>query len=199
MAGLIQPVIGPEQVAQFLWDHICHDAQVLMNAVGKSLDDCATLMNLLMCNLMTPLQGQGLASLVVPRFLFVWVRLVICNSIVRLLLLLNVGVFSPLFFLLDASLRSVFRQSSNLSCVLCRFFNLLVSLSQDIFGTRDISSLILTMCSAHFIRLLTILPTMPASVPTSSSSFILLFSTLFTPGVLCCITSRRFLMRKQYL
>ena len=63
MAGLITPAVAPERVAQFLWEHICHDTQVLMNAVGKSLDDCVLLVNLLMCNLMTPPQGRGSTSL----------------------------------------------------------------------------------------------------------------------------------------
>ena len=51
----------------------------------------------------------------------------------------------------------------------------------DLFG--NLSSFILTMCPAHFILLLTILPTIQALVPTSSRrSFIILLSTHFTSG-----------------
>ena len=56
-------------------------------------------------------------------------------------------------------------------------------LVSDLFG--NLSSFILTMCPAHFIRLLTILPTKQALVPTSSlRSFILRLSTLLTPAIL---------------
>ena len=49
----------------------------------------------------------------------------------------------------------------------------------------DLSSFIPTMCPAHFIRILTSLPTIPALVPTSSlRSSILLLSALLAPAIL---------------
>ena len=60
------------------------------------------------------------------------------------------------------------------------FYNLLVSLSQ-LFSVISRLAIILTMCPAHFIRLLTILQTVQALVPICFRiSFILLLSTLFT-------------------
>ena len=79
----------------------------------------------------------------------------------------------------SAFLRSVCTQSSHLSSDLPRFLQPSCFCVSDHFG--NLSSFILTMCPAHFIRLLTILPTIQALVPTSSRrSFILLLSTLFT-------------------
>ena len=93
-----------------------------------------------------------------------------------------VGLFSPLSSS-SAFLRSLLTQSSHLSCDLPRFLQPSCFLVADIFG--HLSSFILTMCPAHFIRLLTILPTMQALVPTSSRrSFILRLSTLHTPAIL---------------
>ena len=54
----------------------------------------------------------------------------------------------------SAFLRSLFTQSSHLSCGLPRFLQ------------PSLSSFILTMCPAHFIRLLTIFPTIQALVPS---------------------------------
>ena len=64
-AAIIKPPVHPEQVSQFLWEHIHHDTRVLMSAVGKSVDDCALLMNLLLCNLMTPPRRTGLTSFII--------------------------------------------------------------------------------------------------------------------------------------
>ena len=67
----------------------------------------------------------------------------------------------------------------------------------------NLSPFFLTMCPSHFIRLLTIFPTIQALVPTSCiRSFILLFSNLFTSAIplyycsrklvlLCCCSSIR--------
>ena len=85
--------------------------------------------------------------------------------------------FSLHFSSSSAFLRSLFTQSSHLSCGLPRFLQPLCFIVSDLFG--NFSSFILTMCPAHFIRLLTILPTMQALVPTSSRrSFILRLSPL---------------------
>ena len=63
------------------------------------------------------------------------------------------------------------------------FCNNCASLSWIFLG--HFSYFIMTMCPAHFIRLLTLLPTMQALVPTSSRrSFILRLSTLHTPAIL---------------
>ena len=91
--------------------------------------------------------------------------------------------FSLHFSSSSAFLRSLFTQSSHLSCGLPRFLQPSCFIVSDLFG--NFSSFILTMCPAHFIRLLTILPTMQALVPTSSrKSFILRLSTLRTPAIL---------------
>ena len=91
--------------------------------------------------------------------------------------------FSLHFSSSSAFLRSLFTQSSHLNCGLPRFLIPSCFFVSDLFG--NLSSFILTMCPAHFIRLLTILPTMQALVPISSlRSFILLLSTFFTPAIL---------------
>ena len=91
--------------------------------------------------------------------------------------------FSLHFSSSSAFLRSLFTQSSHLSCGLPRFLQPSCFIVSDLFG--NFSSFILTMCPAHFIRLLTILPTIQALVPTSSrKSFILRLSTLRTPAIL---------------
>ena len=92
-------------------------------------------------------------------------------------------VFSLHFSSSSAFLRSLLTQSSHLICGLPRFLQPSCFFVSDIFG--HLSSFILTMCPAHFIRLLTILPTMQALVPTSSRrSFILRLFTLHTPDML---------------
>ena len=91
--------------------------------------------------------------------------------------------FSLHFSSSSAFLRSLFTQSSHLSCGLPRFLQPSCVVFSDLFG--NFSSFILTMCTAHFIRLLTILPTMQALVPTySRNSFILRLSILRTPDIL---------------
>ena len=63
---------------------------------------------------------------------------------------------------LSTVLRSLFRQYSNLNC--CHPPCFVVA---DLF--RNLSSFVLTMCPVHFVRILTILPTVQALlVPTSS-------------------------------
>ena len=90
--------------------------------------------------------------------------------------------FSLQFSSSSAFLRSLFTQSSHLNCDLPRFPKPCFFVS-DLFG--NLSSFILTMCPAHFILLLTILPTIQALVPTSYLRFFIVFlSTLFTPGIL---------------
>ena len=80
-----------------------------------------------------------------------------------------------------AFLRSLFTQSSHLSCGLPRFLEHSCYFVSARFGS--LSSFIRTMCPTHFIRLLTILPTIQALVPTSSRrSSILRLSTLLTPA-----------------
>ena len=64
-----------------------------------------------------------------------------------------------------AILRSLFAQSSHLSSGLPRFLEPSCFFVADIFG--NLLSFILTMCPAHFIRLLTILPPIQTLVPTS--------------------------------
>ena len=72
-----------------------------------------------------------------------------------------------------AFLKSLLTQSSHLSCGLPRFLEPSCLFVSALFGS--LSSFIRTMCPAHFIRLLTILPTIQALLPTSSRrSFILL-------------------------
>ena len=83
----------------------------------------------------------------------------------------------------SAFLISLFTQPSHLSCGLPRFLKPSCFFVSDIFGI--LSSFILIMCPAHFIRLLTMLPTIQALVPTSSRrSFILRLSNLLTPAIL---------------
>ena len=100
-------------------------------------------------------------------FPFIVVRLVIRHSTVRLLLLSF--SFSPCCwpflstFLRTAFLRSLFTQSSYLSCDLPCFLQSTCFFVSDLFG--DLSSFILIMCPAHLIRLFTILL---ALVPTFS-------------------------------
>ena len=92
-------------------------------------------------------------------------------------------VFSLHFSSSSAFLRSLLTQSSHLSCGLPRFLKLSCFFVSDIFG--NLSSFILTICPYHFTRLLTILPTIQALVPTSSHrSFIIRLSTLRTPDIL---------------
>ena len=87
-----------------------------------------------------------------------------------------------LHFCSSAFLRSLFTQFSHLSCGLPRFLKPSCFFVSDLFG--NLSSFILTMCPAHFIRLLTILPTIQALVPIySPRSPILLLSTVFTPAI----------------
>ena len=74
--------------------------------------------------------------------------------------------FSLHFSSSSAFLRSLFAQSSNVRCDLHRFLQPSCLFVSDIFG--NISSFILTTCPVHFIRLLTILPTIHYFVPTSS-------------------------------
>ena len=78
----------------------------------------------------------------------------------------------------SAFLRSLFKQSSHLSCGLPHFLQPSCFFVSNIFG--NLSSFILTMCPAHFIRLLTTLPAVQAAlVPIySPRSFILLLSTI---------------------
>ena len=108
-----------------------------------------------------------------------------------------------LFFLWlpSAFLTSLFTQSSQLSCGRFSFLQSSCFFVSDIFG--NLSSFIMTMCPAHFIRLFTILPTIQALVPTYYlRSFILLLYTLFTSAILivqlfshtcslCCCSSNR--------
>ena len=65
-----------------------------------------------------------------------------------------------------AFLKSLFMQSSHLSCGLPRFLEPSCLFVSALFGS--LSSFIRTMCPAHFIRLLTILPIIQALLPTSS-------------------------------
>ena len=71
------------------------------------------------------------------------------------------GVFSLHFSSSSAFLRYLFTQSYHLRCGLPRFMQPSCFFVSDLFG--KLSSFILTMCPAHFIRLLTLLPTMQAS------------------------------------
>ena len=81
-----------------------------------------------------------------------------------------------------AFLKSLFTQSSHLSCGLPRFLEPSCLFVSALFGS--LSSFIRTMCPAHFVRLLTMLPTIQALLPTSyRSSFILSLSTLLTPAI----------------
>ena len=116
--------------------------------------------------------------------------------------------FSLHFSSSSSFLRSLFTQSSHLSCGLPRFLQPSYFFLSDLFG--DLSSFILTMCPAHFIRLLTILPTVQALVPTSSlRSFVLLLSTLLTPAILliqlfshcslCCCSLDRTTVSEPYV
>ena len=90
--------------------------------------------------------------------------------------------FSLHFSSSSAFLRSLFTQSSHLSCGLPRFLEPSCFFVSALFGS--LSSFIRTMCPTHFIRLLTILPTIQAFVPTSyRRSFILRLSTLLTPAI----------------
>ena len=94
----------------------------------------------------------------------------------------------PHFSSSSAFLRSLFKQSSHLSCCRPRFLQPPCSFVSDLFG--NLSSFILTIWPAHFIQLLTILPTMEALVPISSLRFFIpLLSILFTPAILLIYAS----------
>ena len=41
MSRLIHPRIPQEQVADFLWEHLQHDLDVVSRAIGRSTDDSA--------------------------------------------------------------------------------------------------------------------------------------------------------------
>ena len=89
--------------------------------------------------------------------------------------LFPLGPVVGLFFL--CLLRSLFTQSSHLSCGLPHFLQPSCFFVSDLFG--NLASFILTMCPAH------VLLTIQALVPTSSHrSFILRLSTLLTPAIL---------------
>ena len=92
-----------------------------------------------------------------------------------------IGLFSQ-FSSSSAFLRSLFTQSSHLRFSLPRFLEPSCFFASALFGS--LSSFIRIMCPAHFIRLLTILPTIRSSFPTSSHrSFILRLSTLLIPAI----------------
>jgi len=59
---MIKPPVDVGGVSKFLWRHICCDMDVLVNAVGKSLDDCALLMNLIMCQFIDVPHDAGVFS-----------------------------------------------------------------------------------------------------------------------------------------
>ena len=48
VVAMIKPAIPVETVPDFLWQHILHDLDVLAAAIGKSPDDCVTLIHLLL-------------------------------------------------------------------------------------------------------------------------------------------------------
>ena len=86
-----------------------------------------------------------------------------CHSAVRLSTVISFQwslflAFSLHFSSPSAFLRCLFTQSSHLSCGLPRFLQPSCFFVSDLFG--NLSSFILTMCPAHSIRLLTILPTL---------------------------------------
>ena len=74
--------------------------------------------------------------------------------------------FSLHFSSSSAFLRSLFTQSCHLSCALPRFLEPSCFFVSALFGS--LSYFIRTICPAHFIRLLTMLPTIQALVSTSS-------------------------------
>ena len=79
--------------------------------------------------------------------------------------------FSLHFSSSSAFLRSLFTQSSHHSCGLPRFLQPSCFFVSDLFS--NLSSFILTICPAHFILLLTILPTIQALVPKYEQMYIL--------------------------
>ena len=85
--------------------------------------------------------------------------------------------FSLHFSSSSAFLRSLFIQSSHLSCDLPRFLQPSCLFFSDLFS--NLSSFILTMYQAHFTRLLTILPIIQALGQTSSP---------MSPSVSACIS-----------
>ena len=82
---------------------------------------------------------------------------------------------------LSAFLRSLFTQSSHLNCGLPRFLEPSCFFVSDLFGNS--SYFTLTMCPAHFIRLLTILPTigLQALVPINFFSQVFHYPSLHSP------------------
>ena len=119
------------------------------------------------------------------RFPVVGVRQVTHHHAVRLLLLFSsiahcCFTLPSIFPLSSAFLRSLFRQSSHLSCGLPHFLQPPCFFVSVLFN--NLSSFILTMCPVHLIRLLTIMPT---SIPIYSLRyFIVLLSTLFILAIL---------------
>ena len=108
-----------------------------------------------------------------------------------------VGLFSP-FSSSFAFLKSLFTHSSHLSCGLTRFLEPSCFFVSALFGS--VSAFIRTMCPGHFIRLLTILPTIQALVPTSSRrSFILRLSTLLTPANMSANSESKHSMKQDKL
>ena len=76
--------------------------------------------------------------------------------------------FSLHFSSSSAFLRSLFTQSSHLNCGIPRFLHPSCFFVSDLFN--NLSSVILTICPAHFIRLLTILPIIQTLVERGSSA-----------------------------
>ena len=119
-------------------------------------------------------------GIVLPLVYLVGVWLAICRSAVWLLSL----SLAPLHFSFPrASIISLFRQSSHLSCGFPRFLQPACFFVSELVDTH--SSFILTMGPSHIIRLLTSSSTTQAFISTFYllKSFIILLSTLFTPAI----------------
>lgn len=62
MSHLIQPAVSPNEVMQFLWQHMRSDVDTVHTAVGCSLDDVLVLIHLLLKHALETATRGGLLS-----------------------------------------------------------------------------------------------------------------------------------------
>ena len=59
MSRLIHPPIPQEQVANFLWEHLQRDLEVLSRAIGRSTDDSALTIHRILAQITSSLEKRG--------------------------------------------------------------------------------------------------------------------------------------------
>ena len=48
MSSITHPVVKPEELPQFLWQHLTRDLDLLSKVIGRSVDDAALLIHLIL-------------------------------------------------------------------------------------------------------------------------------------------------------